>query len=125
MEPSLSYELQSDIEISFYCQDGILNAKSLPFKLQSRLLNDIFKNIWLNGCESYSISLPDIKKSDVSHLVNLVNTGKSSFSTTKVCQIINICIYKVLCVSFLPSVDTNYKNLAHRCAKLSPYPLTI
>ena len=83
LDEAVSYELQSDIEIKFYCQDGILYAKSLPFKLQSRLLNDIFKNM-LKSCECYSISLPDIKKSDVSHLVNLVTTGRSNFRTSKV-----------------------------------------
>ena len=83
LDEAVSYELQSDIDIKFYCEDGTLNAKSLPFKLQSRLLNEIFKNMF-KSCEYYSISLPDIKKADVSHLVNLVTTGRSNFRTSKV-----------------------------------------
>jgi len=110
LNEAVSYELQSDIEISFYCQDGILNAKSLPFKLQSRLLNDIFKNIWLNGCESYSISLPDIKKSDVSHLVNLVNTGKSSFSTTKLGNVDNCAELVTDLIKFAKILEIEIKD---------------
>ena len=53
------------------------------------------------------------------HTIWWILEGQEELDWKRVVFEASICIYKVLCLSFLPSMDTNYKKLAHSCAKHS------
>ena len=118
LQSALAFQIKRGGNIHFYCSDGKIVVDSTHLKVFSKLLSQIFLDVPYDEVASsstksfkeYTIILPDVPKSHVSHLVNLVTLGESRFSVIKLSAIetISDVINEVLSTADL--LDINIAN---------------
>ena len=121
IQSALDIQNETDGQIHFSCSDGKMEAKSTHFKLHSKLLSKIMADVpfgepkqpaSLTSCfKEHTVILPDVPKSHISHLMNLITTGKSKFSVIKLSAIESLSdvINEVLSTADLLDISiTNY-----------------
>ena len=121
LQSALKYQFQIDGNIQFYCSDGKIEVTSTYLKVHSKLLSRIIPDVPYDeskvsssstkSSRVHTIILPDVPKSHISHLVNLVTLGRSRFSVIKLSAIetISDVIHEVLSTADLLNINlTNY-----------------
>ena len=121
LQSALNIQNETDGSINFFCSDGTVEVKSTYLKLHSKLLSKIIPDLPFDEPKSpssnkkcskdYTVLLPDVPKSHISHLMNLITIGKSKFSVIKLSAIetISDVINDVLSTADLLDIRiTNY-----------------
>ena len=121
LQSALDIQNKTDGNIHFCCSDGSVEVKSTYFKLHSKLISKIIADVpfdepkppaSLTTCsKEHTVILPDVPKSYISHLMNLITSGKSTFSVVKLSAIESLSdvINEVLSTADLLNISiTNY-----------------
>ena len=90
----LEFREKADGSILFHCTDGKIEVKSTFLKLHSKLINQMIADVpsdekevptkfFTTKClKQHTVILPDVLKSHISHLMNLITFGSSKFSVS-------------------------------------------
>lgn len=97
LQSALEFQIKRGGNINFYCCDGKTVVTSTPFKVHCKLLSRIIPDVPYDeskvassstkSIKDYTIILPDVPKSHISHLLNLVTLGESRISVNKLSAI--------------------------------------
>ena len=76
---ALELSQDSDQYIMFHCSDGDVVARSIFFRLHSRLISGLVDNVprSLGDRQEYSILLPDVTRAHLLHIIELITDGVS------------------------------------------------
>ena len=121
LQSALEFQSKIDGNIHFFCSDGRIDVRSTHLKVHSKLLSQIIpNNAQFEGLKASSpfsrftneltVLLPDVRKSHIEHLMNLITFGKIQFSVTKLDEIDSFSdvISEVLSTHLLDIKITNY-----------------
>ena len=116
LQSALEFQSKIDGNIHFFCSDGKIEVRSTHLKVHSKLLSRIIPNNaqfeeLKASANGLTVLLPDVKKSHIAHLMNLITFGKIQFSVTKLDEIVSFqdVINDVLSTADLLDINiTNY-----------------
>ena len=116
LQSALEFQSKIDGNIHFFCSDGKIEVRSTHLKVHSKLLSQIIPNNaqfeeLKASANGLTVLLPDVKKSHIAHLMNLITFGKIQFSVTKLDEIVSFqdVINDVLSTADLLDINiTNY-----------------
>ena len=107
LQEAVRHEMIRDKMILFQCCDGVVRCSSLLFRIHSTFISDILSD--LTTCDEYSVSLPGVFQSHLTHLINLISRGSSNFSTRKLDNVdrFSDVVCEVLDLAELFKIDMN------------------